>query len=143
MALTRSGRLLKAIEDLRAEGRVGDGRVIEMCGGSQEAKELIRLLEAIRFADHDGGVLVATELVHSAPTLEQREKMEGFVLGGEASDYRRLMSALAAPVDCPPPAGHENPPELKKKEVDPETVKRFAKSFLDVSDISSRQKVSK
>lgn len=136
---TRSGGFLRVLEALRVEGRISDGGVIDAAGAA-EAKEMIRLMEAIKFAEHGSGFLKATETAASKPSRDQVALIEDYLFGSkEASDFRRLIVALTG-------SGGEHVSDggqPKKDVVDPETVKRYAKEFLDVSDISSRQRQEK
>jgi hypothetical protein len=141
---TRSRGFLAVLEALRAHGRIGSGGVIEASGDSSQAKELIRLMTEIRFAEFDGGILKATALANSKPTPEQLSKIEDYLLGkDEASDFRILLSALSRPEGHHEDGGDPMCQNERKVDVDPETVRRYAKDFLDVSDIASKQRLQK
>lgn len=111
--------------------------VLEVCGSHSAAEEVMGLLVGLKFAERGRGVLIAASPADSRPTHHQLETLEEYVFGeAEARDFRRLRALLGA-------GGHNlaEPPEgiAKRKGPDEETVKRYAKSFLDVADIAQKQ----
>ncbi|MFH0861614.1 MAG: hypothetical protein V1875_01155 [Candidatus Altiarchaeota archaeon] len=144
MHKTRSGAFLHVLEALRVDGQASVGALMAATGNPADAKELIRLLADICFAEHRDGLLKATPSVNSKPGKEQFSKIEDYLFGhDEAANFRKIVSTLqsehASPEHAAASAGHE----AAKKEVDAETVKKYAKDFLDVSDIASKQRTQK
>ena len=139
---TRSAAFLRVIEALKSEGRIANGALMAACGGQEEAKELIRLLSTLRLAEHSGGLLSASALLNVKPSPEQVSRVEDYLLGAEeAGTLRRIRSVM----DSEPIGADEDGPLLDscRRVVDNETVKRYAKDFLDVSDIASKQRKDK
>jgi hypothetical protein len=136
---TRCGRLLSAVEALRRDGRLGEKELLVATGGVVEANEVVGLLLSLGFAESAAGVLTPRGPLEGPLTPEQRSAVEAYSMGAEeAADFRRLMDAFGT---LPPEAPQEPGPQPKGAEPDPEALKRFAKSFLDVADIAARQKV--
>jgi len=140
---TRCGRLLTVLELLKEKRRVGENEVLAVTDDVQAAKDVMRLLETLRFAERGGGNLVATPLIDLEVTPQRMMAMEEYIFGREeANEYRMLLAFFGFQVShrtetTPLVEGVEKP---KKAETsDPEVVKRFAKAFIDVSDIQTKQ----
>jgi hypothetical protein len=145
---SRSGRLLSIIEKLRKSGNLTERELLEASGGAADAEEAARLIVSVGYAGREGGGLSATPTVNANLTGKQISAVEDYILGPEeARDFRRLTSALGQ--------GHaeEQPTEeeladivgqaRKKHDPAPEVVKKYAKDYLDVSDIAARQLAQK
>lgn len=134
---TRPGRLLALIETLRRDRSAME---LELLHGGAEAEADLKFLVKLGLAEKAKGVVYATEAVDQPLTEKQLEEVEDHVLGqAEARDFRRLMGLSGGLRKAP--VGDEEPPRLKGPDED--TVKKYAKSFLDVSEIAMRQRGSK
>ncbi len=134
---TRPGRLLALIETLRRDRSAME---LELLHGGAEVEEDLKLLVRLGLAGKAKGVVYATEAVDQPLTEKQLAEVEDHVLGQEeARDFRRLMG-LSGGLRKEAVAGEE-PPKLNGP--DEATVKKYAKSFLDVSEIAMRQRGSK
>jgi len=135
---TRPGRLFSLIEALRRDRSV---RELELLYGGAEAEEDLKFIVRLGLAQKAKGVVYATEAVDAPLTEKQLEEVEDHVLGqAEARDFRRLMGLTGGLRTA---VVKESGQVAQRKAPDEETVKRYAKSFLDVSEIAMRQRGGK
>jgi hypothetical protein len=136
---TRSGRFMEAVGILRQRRELSDVQALTLCGSAPDAEELLRLLALIGFLERAGPSSAAGKLADDRLSSGQLSAVESYVMGSdEAADWVKLIDSMG-----PSSEPHSPEPAGRGAVVDPEVAARYAKGFIDVSDIASRQKVGK
>ena len=134
-------RLLRVVQSLRSEGMAKTDRLAEILESVDDAREVADLLVALKLATVSGETVCAKDSLRKPLGPTELTAVEEYVIGqAEAQDLRRLVGELMAGAQ----EGDASPKQhaSKKTEVTEEVVRRYAKSFLDVSDITGKQKAS-
>ncbi len=141
--------MLLLLERLASDHQIHKNKMTELIGASSESASAVDFLIESGFAKDAGDRLMPADRLKDGISAQDIEKIQDFVLGADfAGDFRRLMNYLssnsAKPAAIPQlEDGDLGVLHLKKKQPSPEVLKKYVKSFIDVSDIVERQKPKK
>ena len=125
--------LLPALSALKKDRRIDIQDLSGLCGKLEG--DVRKVLTESSLAREEHGALVASGRLGLGLTAQQTEILERLLLQGGSEAYHGVMEILGAYSFLPEEEKERGP---LKGEPDPEAAKRFAKDFIDVSDIANK-----